>query len=117
MDFQTGELVASLSDIRLVSGTRTAAQWLMGSLLTERGTVPFFPLTYGSYFKSRMGAITDELEIAELIRTAAEGHDRIIDVSDVVVERSPTNNEYLTVSFSVTMDWGERIVFRKVNLG
>ena len=115
-DFETGELFSSQGDIGIVRGTRTVAQWVIGSLLTERGYVGYYPLDYGSNIKSRIGAMLNEEDLEVLIRDAVRGHDRIQGVGEVEIDRS-SNPEVVTVSFVVYLDWGERIVFRKVNLG
>ena len=113
-DFTRGEISSSVGDILLVRGTSTVAQWVLGSLLTERGSVPSMPATYGSRIKSRIGQMTDVAELTSIVSESASAHDRVDSVLNVEAERSPTNAEVSMISFTLLMDWGERITFRKV---
>ena len=115
-NFETGEVVSSSGDLQTVSGMRTVAQWVMGALLTEQGSVPSFPANYGSQVKTRIGAMRDENELQQIVVRAATQHNRVSSVSNFTVDRSSGDPETTTVAFTVNLDWGESITFRKVNL-
>ena len=99
-------------------GNRTVAQWIMSALSVERGRMSMYPAFFGSGISDAIaGGTIDEGLIAREINDTIVQHDRVSQVSDILIEQSTTDAETVYASFTVYLNTGDRIRFGKVPVG
>lgn len=115
LDWVSGELSLTPGNGMLtISDIATVRQWVRAALTQPQGTSMIYPATFGSRLYELLGTGAGSDQVAAALEQTLLQHDRIVGVSDVLLDPASTDVEGFGLSFRVLLDTGQEIIFPEV---